>query len=123
MKVFLVEDSLRIREQIRTTVSDAGGKVVGESAGEADAIASIADQPPDLVVVDLQLQEGNGIGVLRKLRQAYPRLPLLVLTNCTREHYGERCLAAGANWFLEKNSDYPQFEALIRQLSTQASSS
>ncbi len=117
MNVFLVEDSVRIREKIRGTVTDAGGTVIGESAAEFAAIRDIDALHPDLVVLDLMLEEGNGINVIRKLRATQPTLPVIVLTSCTRETYGERCLAAGANWFLEKDSDYATFEALLRQLS------
>lgn len=117
MNVFLVEDSVRIREKIRNTVTDAGGSVIGESAAESSAIRDINELRPDLVVLDLLLEQGNGINVLRKLRVSHPQLPVIVLTSCTREDYGDRCLAAGANWFLEKHRDYSQFEALLRQLS------
>lgn len=117
MNVFLVEDSMRIREKIRGTVADAGGSVIGESAEESTALHEIDALQPDLVVLDLMLEEGNGINVIRKLRVSQPTLPVIVLTSCNRATYADRCLAEGANWFLEKDSDYPKFEALLRQLS------
>lgn len=117
MNVFLVEDSMRIREKIRDAVTDAGGIVIGESAGESTALHEIDVLQPDLVVLDLMLEEGNGINVIRKLRVSQPTLPVIVLTSCNRATYGDRCLAEGANWFLEKDSDYSQFEALLKHLS------
>lgn len=117
MKVYLVEDSQQLREKIRTSVADVGGIIVGEATTESTAVSAISLLRPDLVIVDLQLTEGNGINVIRKLKQSQPDLMLMVLTNCHRAHYADSCLAAGADWFLEKNSEYPQFETLIKRLS------
>lgn len=120
MKIFLVEDSDVIRAHLRDALSTlAGAEVLGEAHGQDDAIAGIAATQPDAVILDLTLAQGNGVEVLRRIRPLYPALRIVVLTNRTEAQYRNRCLALGADLFLDKSRD---FESLPGQLATLAAS-
>jgi DNA-binding NarL/FixJ family response regulator len=116
MKVFLVEDALPLRQRIKRTVEEAGGQVIGEASSEYEAVASILALHPDMIVVDLRLSQGSGVEVLRRTKAANPATVAVVLTNCGREQYQSICIAAGADFYLEKGGDYPGFENLMQQL-------
>jgi len=119
MKVFLVEDSVIVRERIKETIGEVGGVVVGEAETEKDAINCIGVTRPDLVVIDLELAKGSGLGVLRRinqLKQFNPELKIVVLTNRERELYEKVCLAEGADYFLDKSRGYPLFVKLLESV-------
>ena len=116
--VFVVEDSELIRKRIIDDVASMGGfDVVGFAESEGDAVASIANLRPDIVITDLQLREGSGISVVRQVR-AHPYAPpprIFVLTNYAFPEYKRQCLVSGADEFLDKTSEYDRFLCLMHQ--------
>lgn len=82
-----------------------GADVVGEFASPGPAIASIRSNPPDVVVLDIQLVNGSGLEVLRAVGANHPDTKVLVFTNYAEDVYRRRCLEAGAHAFYDKKSD------------------
>jgi|SRR6267378_4193873 DNA-binding NarL/FixJ family response regulator len=116
LRVFVVEDSELIRKRIIENVRAMGSfEVVGFAESEDEAIASIANLRPDIVVTDIQLKEGSGIEVVRKMRaQPYvPRPRIYVLTNYAFPEYKRQCTVAGADEFFDKSSEYDRFLSLM----------
>lgn len=116
MRVFLVEDAKSIRARIRLSVEQIGAEVVGEARDQEAAINGIHEVTPDVVVVDLRLATGTGIGVLREVKKTMPEIVTIVLTNHRHEDYQSVCLKAGADYFLEKSRQFPEFEKLLQQM-------
>jgi CheY-like chemotaxis protein len=70
----------------------------------------------DVLVVDIELAEGNGVAVIRQVRQLYPAdaQPLVVvLTNYASDFVRDHCFAAGADYFLDKMRDISQLKAVV----------
>jgi len=109
LRVFLVEDSPALRERLTESLTSlAGVRVVGSSDTEEAAIRELRTIECDAVVLDLQLKHGNGLNVLKAIRQgdcAQPRKLVIVLTNYAFSLYRHRCLQAGADFFLDKARD------------------
>lgn len=82
-----------------------GAHVVGEFASPAPAIESIRSNPPDIILLDIQLVNGSGLEVLRAVRSSHPGTKVLVFTNYAEDVYRKRCLEAGAHAFYDKKSD------------------
>jgi DNA-binding NarL/FixJ family response regulator len=59
---------------------------------------------------------GSGLDVLRAIRHGHPRLKVLICTNFPYPQYRDECLAAGANYFLDKSADFDKIPAIFRQL-------
>jgi DNA-binding NarL/FixJ family response regulator len=120
IKIYLVEDSPVIRESLIATLEElAPVRVVGTAADERTAVnwLSTPGQAVDLVIVDLFLKGGSGLGVLRAA-QAMPRHHLLVvLSNYVTPDMRRQCLALGASRVFDKSHD---LEALITYCSEQA---
>lgn len=107
MKVFLVEDSPVIRERLREAVALVdGAEVVVEAETELEAVRGILERRPDVVVLDLALAKGSGVEVLRQVKAAQPAIKVIVLTNKTEPQYRNRCMALGADRFLDKARDF-----------------
>ncbi len=117
LKVLLVEDSALIRRHLVALIEDTGGVTVsGEVETEADAINALRQGRFDAAVVDLQLREGSGFGVLQHLKMHYPELLAIVLTNSNTPAMRARSLALGAHHFLDKSSEFERVAALLESL-------
>jgi CheY-like chemotaxis protein len=111
LRLYLVEDSPILRKAIIRTAFETGRtKLVGAADTEQQAVEGIRKTAPDVVILDLRLREGNGIGVLRKIRSLpRPRPPVrIVLTNYALPEYQRECEALGADYFLDKTADGDQ---------------
>ena len=119
VRVFVVEDSALIRRRIIDNVQSLGGfDVVGFAESEEEAVEAIRKLRPDVVVTDIRLKEGNGIGVVRNVRAEHmtPEPKIFVLTNFAYPEYQVQCSLAGADAFFDKSSEYDSFLARLRQV-------
>lgn len=118
MKFFLVEDSESIRALIRSLIEDYHFTVVGEAAKEIEAIQGVIETQPDVMIVDLNLEAGSGVEVIRQIKKHNPALMIIVFTNQKRSEYEKVCLEAGTDYFLEKKSqDFKYLESLLDLMS------
>ncbi len=124
LRVLIVEDSKRLREQLGESISSPGRiEVVGYAETEAEALDLLAQAPCDAVVLDLQLRQGNGLAVLKALRASADRgsVTVIVLTNFAFPHFRERSLALGANYFFDKAKEYDRVRDVLEELAGPAS--
>ena len=82
----------------------------------ADALTALRVGRFDAVVVDLQLREGSGFGVLQHLKLNHPDLLAIVLTNSNTAAMRARSLALGAHHFLDKSSEFERVAELLEGL-------
>lgn len=113
LKTYIVEDSPRIREDLTATLEElVPVAVVGSAADEDGALQWLlqADHPVDLVIIDLFLRGGSGLGVLRGAA-ALPRpRTLVVLSNYITDSMRRKCLELGADRVFDKSTE---IDALI----------
>jgi two-component system response regulator MprA len=114
-RVLVVDDDRAVRESLRRSLEFNGYHVTMASDG-ADALARIAQQPPDAVVMDVMMPRLDGIETTRALREAGNDLPILVLT--ARDAVGDRVegLDAGADDYLTKPFALEELLARLRAL-------
>jgi DNA-binding NarL/FixJ family response regulator len=89
-------------------------EVVGVVADESAAVAAAREQRADVIVLDLQLKEGTGFGVMQRLGKARPTI--IVFTNYMLPEYQRRASAMGVEYFLNKSIDYERLPQLIQEL-------
>lgn len=125
LKVYLVEDSPVLRDRVIESLEDTGGsRVVGSADTEDDAVSGIVASTPDAVVLDIQLRQGNGLNVLRRLRS----LPLdvrplvIVLTNYNYPEFRFRAIAAGTDYFFDKATELHRVAEVLGALGNTSSS-
>ena len=113
--VFLVEDSLPIRARLAATIREIeGAALVGEAGTVGAAIDGIRATHPRALILDLQLEDGSGLEVLRAVRPASPELHVAVLTNYATDQHRRACVDAGAEYFLDKSSDFPRIREIVQ---------
>lgn len=114
LRTFLVEDSAIIRENLIATLEEMTPvKVVGSADDEGGAQRWLDDPSHDcdLVIVDVVLRSGSGLGVLRQAaRQSAPRR-FVVLTNYATADMRERCRTLGADRVFDKSSELDELIA------------
>ena len=82
--------------------------VVGEGVSPRDCIDGILRSHPDVVVLDVHLEGGTGLEVLKAVRRADPSIVFVVLSNTANPAYRKRYLAEGATRFLDKSGEFDQ---------------
>ncbi len=118
LKTYLVEDSPLIRESLTATLEELGSiKVVGGAADQTTAIAWLnrSGEHIDLVIVDIFLQGGSGLGVLRAIALLHEPPAVVVLSNFATLDMRRRCAELGADRLFDKSHD---IEALIAYCTT-----
>jgi DNA-binding NarL/FixJ family response regulator len=113
IKTYIVEDSPVIRESLIATLEElVPVQVVGTAEDESTAVQWLTrpDNEAELVIVDLFLKGGSGMGVLRCGQSLRPRRKMVVLSNYTTPDVRLKCLALGADRVFDKSND---IEALI----------
>jgi DNA-binding NarL/FixJ family response regulator len=104
LKVFLADDSALIRTRVGAMLSGFAIKVVGQADTPQTCIDGILSTHPDVVVLDVQLDGGPGLDVLRAVHPAEPQIAFVVFSNNSGPAYRKRYLGAGAVSFLDKSS-------------------
>ncbi len=113
LKTYIIEDSPVIRENLIATLEElVAVEVVGTAEDETTAMQWLAqpDHPVDLVIVDIFLKGGSGLGVLRAAQALAQRRRMVVLSNYATQDMRRKCLALGADRVFDKSHE---IDALI----------
>ncbi len=115
LMVYLVEDSAPIRARLAATIRGIeGAELVGEAATVGAAIDGIRATHPGAVILDLQLEDGSGLEVLKAVNPAAQPLHVAVLTNYATDQHRRACIDAGAEYFLDKSSEFPRIREILQ---------
>ena len=114
LRTYIVEDSLVIRENLIATLEElVPVKVVGTAEDESSAVQWLK-QPSnsvDLVIVDIFLKSGSGLGVLKVTSELPQRHNVVVLSNYATPDIRRKCLELGADHVFDKSNE---IDALIQ---------
>lgn len=119
VRTFIVEDSPLILDRLTATLEElAPVQVVGAAADESDAISWLTqpDHAADLIIVDIFLKSGTGVGVLRTLARLGVPGKRVVLTNYATPTMRRICLDLGADRIFDKSSELEDLVAYCEDL-------
>jgi two-component system invasion response regulator UvrY len=104
-RILVVDDHPLVRKGIiQVLVDEFPRGVIAEASDSPQALAAVWNEPLDLVILDLSLPGRNGLELLKEIRTARPKLPVLVLSVYPEEQFATRALRAGAAGYLSKDS-------------------
>lgn len=116
IRVLLVDDQLVVRRGLRMCFQlEPDMQVVGEASTGKEAIALARTLTPDVVLVDIEMAEMDGIEVTTALRAIVPQSAIVILSIHTDRQTQIRARAAGAVAFVEKRGTTDLLLAAIRQ--------
>jgi len=114
LRTYVVEDNQVIFDNLVATLEEMTPvRVVGHATDESTALAQLAERcgELDLVIVDVFLKAGSGLGVLRGALQCGLPAPRVVLTNCASDDMRAQCKALGADRVFDKSNDLDELLA------------
>lgn len=120
VRVFIADDSLAIRERVNALLSADQMSVVGEGATPQTCIDGILASRPDVVVLDVQLEGGPGLDVMKAIRVTHPAVAFVVFSNNSAPAYRKRYLGAGAARFLDKSTEFDQLAQAVAMAARRA---
>jgi DNA-binding NarL/FixJ family response regulator len=119
LRIFLVEDSSAVRDLIVSELANIPGIAwAGFSDSENDALEQLHGHPCDVLIVDIELRQGNGISLLRKLsmgRGGAGELKI-VFTNNVCDAYRRAGAQYGVHHFFDKSFDLPRLRELLERM-------
>lgn len=105
IRLLLVDDHELIREGLAGVMQlEEDMEVVGQAGTVASALAAYADLQPDVVIADLQLQDGTGLDIVRSIRKESDKTGLVVLTMHSGDDQIFAAMEAGASGFVGKDA-------------------
>jgi DNA-binding NarL/FixJ family response regulator len=114
LRVLIADDHAIVRKGLREILREASeATTVGEASNGQEALAQAQADEWDVVVLDITMPGQNGLEVLKQLKQAHPRLPVLMLSMHSGYHYVAGSLKAGASGYLNKETAPEELVAAI----------
>ena len=105
ISILICDDQAVVREGVAAIIgSDPEIENISTASSGSEAIEIIKMNPPDIVLMDLNMPEMNGIQATKLLKQFYPTLPVLILTTYAHDEWIFDALKAGAAGYLLKDT-------------------
>lgn len=105
MHILIADDHGVVRRGLKEILTDAIPGADFSEAGNGDEVLSHLEKTKiALLVLDINMPGRNGMDVLRDVKHAYPRLPVIILSCHPEDQYAVRCLRAGAAAYINKES-------------------
>lgn len=115
IRVMLAEDHGLVRSGLRALLEQSTGmKVVGEAANGRDAVKLVASLAPDIVLLDVQMPELNGLLAARRIKKSRPHVRIVMLSMFADAESVRDAIAAGASGYLVKAADEDELEMAVR---------
>ena len=116
MKVLIVDDSKIVCDGLQQMlINIANVEIVGQAHNAEDAIASISEANPDVVILDIRLPGMNGIHVLKDIRAKNLQSRVIMLTNYPYPQYRKKCGELGADYFFDKVAEIEMIPKVIAE--------
>ena len=105
MHILIADDHAVVRRGLREILADALPDANFSEVGNGDEVMShLGKSPTSLLVLDISMPGRSGMDVLRDVKHAYPRMPVIILSCQPEDQYAVRCLRAGAAAYINKES-------------------
>jgi DNA-binding NarL/FixJ family response regulator len=117
IKLLLVEDSSVLATNLAETMTEIPEiDLIKSVDSESSALAEFRKRRVDVLVLDLQLKQGSGFGILRALAAMNQTPCVIVLTNHDSAAYAQEAVSLGARYFLDKARDFQRLPDILREI-------
>lgn len=117
MKLVIADDSAIIRRHLISLIQDNERiDYIGEAKDAPEAVEQVRSLNPEVVILDVRMPGGGGIGALEHIKQTHPNTDIIVLTNYPYPQYKQKCLNAGATYFLDKSSEFDKIHDVLDEI-------
>jgi two-component system response regulator DevR len=114
IRVVIVDDHPMVREGLRTMLDDEGIEVVGEAGTTAEALREARRAAPDVLLLDVELSDGDGLATLPELKRAAPGASVLIVTMHAERALVRRAVEMGAAGYVLKGVGRRELLSAVR---------
>jgi DNA-binding NarL/FixJ family response regulator len=119
IRVLVVDDHAILRDGIRSLLEiQPDIRVVGEASNGREAVERVAELQPDIVLMDVAMPEMNGLEATEIIKERFPNVKVLILTQHDDREYVEPLLRVGASGYVLKRSGGKEVLAAIHQVTS-----
>ena len=117
IKIILADDHCLVRTGLKSLLDDVEGMmVVAEADNGRSAVSLVKEHLPNLVILDINMPELNGLEATEILRRDFPELKILIISMHSDEIFPQRLIKAGANGYLTKTSGIKEISHAILEV-------
>jgi DNA-binding NarL/FixJ family response regulator len=112
--LFVIDSSFFITERLVDMLKDVKGiKKIVTATNYDTALEVLKSEKTDVVLLDIQLPDKNGIDLLKHIVHHFPKTRVIVLSNLVSDYYQKLCKAEGAFYFIDKSKDFDKIPEVI----------
>jgi two-component system, NarL family, invasion response regulator UvrY len=116
-RILIADDHFAIRMGVKQILSQEFGKIeFGEAVSSAEAFKKVNADTWDLLILDINMPDKNGLELLKELKDAHVEVPVLIFSMYREDQVAVRALKAGAAGYLSKDAEDLELVKAVRQL-------
>lgn len=119
VRILLVDDNPSVRHYLRAILEQQNlWRVCGEARTGAEAMKKVLESPPDLIVLDYQMPDLNGVDIAKQICELFPNIPILMVTLHLSKHLADAARSVGVRGACAKQdigSVVEAVEVLLRE--------
>jgi len=118
IKVFIVDDHYMVIEGIRSLLqTEEGIEWAGHATNAASCLAFLQQQLPDVILMDINLPDKNGIDLCKEVKEKYPSVFILGLSTFNQQSFIQKMMNNGASGYVLKNATQEELMEAIEEVS------
>jgi response regulator of citrate/malate metabolism len=115
LKILIVDDnSYYTKRMMEMLIELDNVSVINTAENFEEAHILIDETEHDLILLDIQLPDGNGLDLLKIINQSSHKCEVIMVSNCSDEYYRKQSSKLGARYFLDKTRDFEMVPALLQ---------
>jgi DNA-binding NarL/FixJ family response regulator len=116
MRILIADDHSIVRRGLRQILAENFKRAtIGEAANSQEALERVWKEPWDIVILDLTMPGRSGLEVLKEIKRARPKLPVLILSMHPEDQFAVRLLKAGASGYMTKESAADELVGAVKK--------
>jgi two-component system invasion response regulator UvrY len=117
MRILIADDHAVVRQGLKQILAEAFKRAsFGEAANSQQALERVWKEAWDVVILDLTMPGRSGLETLKEIKQAHPKLPVLMLSMHPEDQFAVRLLKAGASGYMTKESAPEELVGAVRKV-------
>jgi DNA-binding NarL/FixJ family response regulator len=117
MRILIVDDSEIVGERLKTMLSEISiVETIGLAKNQQEALELLDKLNPEVIVLDIQIPGGSSINLLGKIKIREPSPITIILTNQSYAQCRRKCMEAGADYFLDKSTEFEKIAEILDKI-------
>lgn len=115
--ILIVDDSITILTRMKEILSDIRCvDKISIATNGVEALEYLTTHQPELILLDINMPHKNGIELLKDVKQLYPKIQVMMVTNQSVDYYKPICMDYGAEYFIDKSTEFELIPDIIESI-------